>query len=69
MGKTIRVCIGYATPAQDKPRYQVMDECGPLRIFWTKEEAQRCMLPWMKLVVLPKPKREKQYLELEEALL
>jgi|APGre2960657404_1045060.scaffolds.fasta_scaffold08735_3 hypothetical protein len=69
MGKTIRVCIGYATPAQDKPRYQVMDECGPLRIFWTKEEAQRWMLPWMKLVVLPKPKREKQYLELEEALL
>jgi hypothetical protein len=40
-----------------------------LRIFWTKEEAQRWMLPWMKLVVLPKPKREKQYLELEEALL
>jgi hypothetical protein len=65
----VKVCIGFATPVPDEPRYQVMDECGPLRIFWTKGEAERWMQPWMKLVVLPRPKRKKQVLEFEEALL
>ena len=69
MGKTVIVCIGSVTPAPEKQRYQVMDEFGPLRTFWTKAEAQRWMQPWMKLVILPKQKPVKQYIECEEALL
>ena len=69
MATMVKVCIGYAKPAHDEPRFQVMDECGRLRIFWTKKEAQRWMQPYMQLVELPKVKREKQYIEVEEAWL
>jgi hypothetical protein len=69
MTAKVKVCIGYAKPAHDAPRFQVTDELGPLRTFWTKEEALRWMQPSMQLVVLPKHKREKQYIEVEEAWL
>jgi hypothetical protein len=69
MAKLVKVCIGYAQSACVEPRYQVIDECGPLRMFWTKEEAKRWMQPYMRLVVLPKPKREPKYIEVEEAWL
>jgi len=69
MVKTVRVCTGSVLVVPVMPRYQVTDECGPLRMFWTKKEAEQWMQPWMKLVVLPKPKREKQFAEFEEALL
>lgn len=69
MPQMVRVCIGFAKCAPAMPRYQVTDECGPLRTFWTKAEALRWMQPYMQLVVLPKPKREKQYIEVEEAWL
>lgn len=69
MAKMVKVCIGFATLAPERPRYQVMDECGPLRIFWTKSEAKAWMQPWMTLTVLPKPERVKKYIEMEEALL
>ena len=69
MPRMVQVCIGFATPAHAKPRYQVLDEFGPLRMFWTKEEALRWMQPSMQLTELPKVKREKKYIEVEEALL
>jgi hypothetical protein len=69
MPQMVRVCIGYAKDVRDMPRFQVTDESGPLRTFWTKAEAQRWMQPWMGLEELPKPKRTKQYIEVEEALL
>lgn len=69
MTAKVKVCIGYAKLARDVPRFQVTDECGPLRTFWTKKEAQQWMQPWMQLVELPKAKREKQYIEVEEAWL
>lgn len=69
MAKMVRVCTGSVLVVPATPRYQVTDECGPLRTFWTKAEAKRWMQPWMKLVVLPKAKPQKQYAEFEEALL
>lgn len=69
MPKMVQVCIGYAKPVHDTPRFQVMDESGRLRTFWTKAEAQRWMQPWMRLEELPKVKPQKQYAEFEEALL
>jgi hypothetical protein len=62
----MKFCVGYTTP-HSAPRYQVCDELGPLRVFWSKEEAMRWIQPPMVLVVLPKPKREKVYIEIEEA--
>lgn len=41
------------------PRYCVHDEDGPLRSFWTKADALRFMLPGMKLVVSPRPRKPK----------
>ena len=41
-----------------KPRFQVHDEEGPLRAFYSKQEALDFMLPGMKLVILPGPKRK-----------
>ena len=67
MPQMVQVCIGFATPAHAKPRYQVLDEFGPLRTFWTKEEALRWMQPSMQLIELPKTKRVKRYIEMEEA--
>lgn len=64
-----QVCIGSVTHAPVGPRYQVLDEFGPLRTFWTKKEAQAWMQPSMRLNVLPKPKRVKQYIEVEAAWL
>jgi hypothetical protein len=69
MPKMVQVCIGYAKAVPAKPRYQVTDESGPLRMFWTKAEAQQWMQPYMRLIVLPKPKLELQYIEVEEAWL
>jgi hypothetical protein len=67
MPQMVQVCIGYATHAQGRPRYQVLDELGPLRTFWTKEEALRWMQPSMRLNILPRVKRVKQYIEMEES--
>lgn len=39
-------------------RYQVWDEDGLLRSFWTRNEATEFMLEGMRLVVLPKPKQK-----------
>jgi hypothetical protein len=63
------VCIGSATPVPARPRYQVVDEFGPLRTFWTKKEAQAWMLPSMRLNVMPKVKPVKQFIEVEAAWL
>jgi hypothetical protein len=62
----MKLCIGYA-PTRSQPRYQVVDDVGPLRVFWSKEEALKWMQPNMTVVVLPKPKREKLFIECEEA--
>jgi hypothetical protein len=64
-----QVCIGFATPVRERPRYQVLDEFGPLRTFWTKKEALAWMQPSMRLNVLPKPERVKKYIEVEAAWL
>jgi hypothetical protein len=69
MPQMVRVCIGFAPPAHAEPRFQVRDEFGLLRTFWTKEEALRWMLPSMQLSELPKTKRVKRYIDVEEALL
>jgi hypothetical protein len=69
MPQMVQVCIGCVKAAQDAPRFQVMDELGLLRTFWTKREALAWMQPSMRLVVIPKPKREKQYIEVEQAWL
>jgi len=69
MTQKVEVCIGYAKDVPVKPRFQVADECGPLRIFYTKAEALRWMQPWMRLTELPKCKREKLFIQCEEALL
>ena len=63
------VCIGYVTPVPVRPRYQVVDEFGPLRTFWTKKEALAWMQPSMHLNVLPKVKPVKRYIEVETAWL
>jgi hypothetical protein len=69
MPQMVQVCIGYAKTVRDKPRYQVIDEFGLLRTFWTKAEAVQWMQPSMRLNVVPKPQRVKQYIEVEEAWL
>ncbi len=40
------------------PRYQIHDEDGLLRAFWTRHDAESWMLPGMRLVVLPRPPRK-----------
>jgi hypothetical protein len=41
------------------PRYVIHDEDGPLRAFWTREQAQVWMLPGMRLVIVPRPRKPK----------
>lgn len=48
-----------ATQTKQLPRYAVHDEDGPLRLFWTKSEAERFMLPGMRLVVAPRYRKPK----------
>ena len=49
-------------------RFQVHDEDGLLRSFWTRKEAVAWKLPSMKLVVLPKVKQKTRAEEFREAL-
>lgn len=42
-----------------RPRYVIHDEDGPLRAFWTREQAEAWMLPGMRLVILPKVRKPK----------
>ena len=39
-------------------RYEVHDEDGPLRAFYTRQEVEKLMQPGWKIVVLPKPKKK-----------
>lgn len=49
-------------------RFQIHDEDGLLRSFWTRAEALAWKLPGMKLVVLPKVRRKTRAEEFSEAL-
>lgn len=50
------------------PRFQVHDEDGPLRAFWTRQAAEAWMLPGMSLVELPREPRKTRRAILNQAL-
>lgn len=39
-------------------RYEVNDEDGPLRTFYTRQEAEQFLQPGWRIVVLPKPMKK-----------
>lgn len=50
------------------PRYQIHDEDGLLRSFWTRDQAESWMLPGMRLVELSRPPRKTRGDIVQEAM-
>lgn len=50
-------------------RYEVHDEDGPLRSFYTRKEAEQFLQDGWRIVVLPKPKRKTSREVFEELMI